>query len=86
MPETQERENPDGVTYLREICEQHACLDKEGRVVIDLPQPQLDALGMFLIRGVVGFFLGLQNSPLANSSRLPVASSRAVENDNNASQ
>lgn len=66
----------DGVSFLREMCARHARVDAAGQVVIDLPEHQINALGVFLVHGVVGFFLGLNHGQAVAGARAAVASSQ----------
>lgn len=72
---------PDGAAFLREMCARHARVDERGKIVVDLPEQQINALGLFLVQAVFGFFLGLNNSQTSAGARSAVSSSPVIESE-----
>ena len=74
-------ESTDGTAYLREMCARHARLDGR-KVVIDLSEQQINALGHFLLQAVFGWFLGLPGTQPSNGARAAVVSTKDNEEEN----
>ena len=83
MPERPDTLAPaaaDGTTYLRQMCARHAHVEG-NTVVVDLPQQQLNALGVFLVQAVFGFILGLNPEQSTTGQCAAAAASHTGERE-----
>jgi hypothetical protein len=62
------------------MCARHAHVEGET-VVVDLPQQQLNALGIFLVQAVFGFILGLNSEQSASGPRAAGVAPHTGERD-----